>query len=440
MAAVLHLPLVPTGFSVLLGRLLSHPAADVDDVDAAVVVPIDLDLTREPSPEARAPATAAPAQPEAPGIANGLGPGAPSGSPSAHASAHPSAPPDTKPAPLRDPTAVAGSIGKLAEKDANVQVLVASDRLRKHELGMSFAKILVNLPEWATFFAGTGIDPLRDFDHLLIAGPRFKHDSSKVVAVMDYHLPDEALRAAVTVIVERSGGAWLEGTPLPAARVTAAGHPRIIVLHPKKHLVAILPEGALDQLEAFAKTGGFARSSKVGLVIAMVNPARPMGEVMKLPATLTSMRLALTPTEDGGGELLIELVDASAEAAERDEPDIESSFDQARKIPVPLLGAIEALDAPHFSREGKTIRAEVKVTELQLRRILAFASARYTPPAPTNAGASAPTASATAGTTPPPPSPPPPPLSPPPPSPPPPLSPPPPPPPPPLPPPEPTPQ
>ncbi len=392
-AAALHLPFVPTGLTALFDRLVGHHFEDYDDRTAEVIIPVDLDIVHEPSTEARAPAppasatadvaaaivSSAPAEPKAPKPHHPNDGGAPESS----------AAPDAGPAPLKDPVSVAGSVGKLATKDANVQVYVASDRLRHHELALNFAKMLVNLPEWASFFEGTGIDPLRDFDHLLIAGPKFKNDSSKVVAIVDYHVPDEAIRAGIDAVVKRSDGAWLEDTPIPAARAKAANRTRIFAIVAKKHLLAILPEGAVDQLGDFAKTKGFARSSKVGIAVSMVNPARPMGEVLPLPPTLAWMRLALTPTDDGGAELRLEFGDASTDDAERDAKAIEASYDKARRIEIPILGFVEALDAATFSTEGSVIRADVKVKEMQLRQILAFATARFGTPPPGSASAAA---------------------------------------------------
>ncbi len=52
--------------------------------------------------------------------------------------------------------------------------MIAGNVIRKHQLGASFARILVLIPEWHQFFADSPIDPIRDLNHLLITAPRLR--------------------------------------------------------------------------------------------------------------------------------------------------------------------------------------------------------------------------------------------------------------------------
>ncbi len=201
-------------------------------------------------------------------------------------------------------------------------------------------------------------------------------------------------------MVKRSDGAWIED----ALRPGGAGdgrEPDADLRDPRQEAPGwrSCRRAAAEKLGDLEKTKGFARSSKVGIAVSMINPARPMGEVLPLPATLTWMRLALTPTDDGGGELRLELGDASPEDAERDAKVVEESYNKARRIEIPIIGSVDALDAATFTTSGKVIRADVKVKEMQLRQILAFVNARFGAPPP-GASASPAASPATPPTTP----------------------------------------
>ncbi|HVK64426.1 MAG TPA: hypothetical protein VM694_08130, partial [Polyangium sp.] len=181
--------------------------------------------------------------------------------------------PDAGGPKLKDPLAAAGSAADIASKNPNVQVLIAGDRIRKHELGTWFSRILVGIPQWQSFFKDTPIDPIRDLDHLLIAGPQFR-DSRKVVAVMDFNVPEPKIRAAIEAIVKRSDppGRWLEDAPVPAAIAKADKGERIFALVPGKRILVVLPADAKGELAKVKSTKGFNTSSGVGIALSLATP------------------------------------------------------------------------------------------------------------------------------------------------------------------------
>ncbi len=138
---------------------------------------------------------------------------------------------------LRTPLSAAGAPASSRRRTRTSRCSSPATGLRNHELGAWFGRILTTIPQWQSFFSDTAVDPIRDIDHLLIAGPQLR-DSSKVVAVMDYRAPEETMRAAVDVIVQRSNGSWIEDAPVPAARATADRSKRIFAMVPDRRLLA----------------------------------------------------------------------------------------------------------------------------------------------------------------------------------------------------------
>lgn len=273
---------------------------------------------------------------------------------------------------LKDPLAAAGSPAEIASKNPNVQVLIAGDRIRKHELGTWFSRILVGIPQWQSFFKDTPIDPIRDLDHLLIAGPQFR-DSRKVVAVMDFNVPEPKIRAAIETIVKRSDppGRWLEDAPVPAAIAKADKGERIFALVPGKRILVVLPADAKGELAKVKSTKGFNKSSGVGIALSMVTPHRAFkGLPFEIPDTFKWMRLSVTPTDDGGADVLLEAQDKDADLAQKHAGDLGPIVEGFRKVEIPFLGRFEVLGPTPFVAEGDLVRATTHVTNKQLKYIM----------------------------------------------------------------------
>ncbi|WP_437785916.1 hypothetical protein [Sorangium sp. So ce1097] len=398
-ALLLHLPLLPTPLFSWLEAMFAL-RGELTDYDAGeTIVPVDLDLLADdPSAVAAAPsATGGEAAPSGPGAAAPVAPPPTPPPPTASASAAPAAPDAGAPEPprrrppgdagpdaagdggtgdgddspnLRTPLSVAGAPGKLASKDPNVQVLIAGDRLRTHELGAWFGRILTTIPEWQSFFTDTGVDPIRDIDHLLIAGPQLR-DSSKVVAVLDYRAPEDAMRAAVNVIVERSNGSWIEDAPVPAARATAERHERIFAMVPDRRLLVVLPAEEEDQLSKLKSMKGFNKSSAAGIVVSMLTPANAFRGVQALPRSLAWMRLTVTPTKDGGADLALTAGDESAEKALEHAQELTRTLNAIRTINLGIT-RIDVVDEVTFNTDGKVIWTKLHVTNRQLKLIMGF--------------------------------------------------------------------
>lgn len=396
-ALLLHAPFVPSPLFGWLDLMLHVGSGEIADYDGGeAIIPLDLDLlaadpiAADQAPQGESAPGAPPAAPAAPAPAPAPTASASAGAPDAGADAAPprkrtepgdaGAPdagdggkppePEDGPPKLRDPLAAAGAPGKLASKDPNVQVLIAGDRLRKHDLGPWFGTILTTIPQWQSFFKDTPIDPIRDLDHMLIAGPQFR-DTSKVVAVMDYRVPEAEIRAALDALVARTKGEWLEDAPVPAARAKVERAERIFALIPQKRLLVVLPIDQKDELSKLKGMKPFNRSSAAGIVLSMLTPANAFRGVYKLPPTLKWMRLTVTPTKDGGADLTLTAGDASAADAAAHAAELTRVINAIRSVDIGIT-KIDALDEVKLEAAGDVIWTKLHVREKQLKLIMGF--------------------------------------------------------------------
>jgi hypothetical protein len=276
-----------------------------------------------------------------------------------------------KPPSLSDPVRIAGGAGKIAATSPNVQILVNGKVLRRHGIGAWSSRMLRSIPEWKAFFEGSPLDPVQDLDHFLLTAPRLKEDSSKLVAVMELSARPDAAREAVEGVVRRTNGAWLDDTPVPAARAVVGGAPRLFALVPERHLLVVLPEEAKDQLSKLKQARGF-RNSAEGAVVSLVTPWKPFEEFLPLPHSLQWMRFGLTPTADGGADLAIEAGDASPAAAKADAETLTREVEARRTVRVYGDFSITLVDEVRFVADGEVIRGRTHVNGSQAQAVMGW--------------------------------------------------------------------
>lgn len=276
-----------------------------------------------------------------------------------------------------DPNAVAGAPSSLVGKDPNVKILISGERLRKYELGGMFGDVLSTIPEWRTFIGPSGIDPVKDINHMLIGGPQLRV-SNKVVVVLDMNVSDKKAHDTIDGIVKRSNppGRWLEPkeSPIPAALAQAHKAERIFAQVPGKHMIVILPADAKAKLPDVKKIKPFDKSSKVGIAIYMVTPANAFrGLPFQIPNTLKWMRVNVIPTDDSGIDVVLEAEDKDETLAREHADQLETIIEAVRKVEIPFIGSYEVLGKTPFVANGTLIRAETHVTRKQLVLIMGMA-------------------------------------------------------------------
>src|SRR5262249_25176895 len=142
---------------------------------------------------------------------------------------------------------------------------------------------------------------------------------------------------------------------------------------------------AADQLAQLKKAKSFRRSAE-GAVVSMLTPGRPFRGFFPMPESIKWLRLALTPTPDGGADLALDAGDGSANQATADAEILGKEFEARRKVNVLGLASVEIVGPVVFKADGDVIRARAHMPAEKLRLIMAFveqkARERFGVPAP----------------------------------------------------------
>ncbi|MEZ4446547.1 MAG: hypothetical protein R3B72_46135 [Polyangiaceae bacterium] len=415
-ALVLHLPALPTRLSQWFAFLIPTPS-EPDEPQQGVVLPIDVDLLSEPEPAATAEPAPAP-KPE--DLEKALKQEPPSNDVDENAffddgpgtekrGAHeepehetddepkapqepPAAPPPAPHAPdapkvlpegkLDDVFDAAGGPGAVRAQSPNVNVYLAADVLRRRKLATTFSQLLTSVPQWNELIGGTGLDPLRDFDRILISGPQFRNPSWIVVAIK-FNVTAKRIKAALEKVVARSGegGKWLD--PL-TAQFGPKGE-RYAVLVPSKRTLWILPKKQKEDIERVREAGAFARTPPAGIVVDLKNPANAFKRApVAFPKTISHMRVHFTPKGDAY-EVRAEGWDESSLSAKQnaaffaqaiDAIDVAKHVGDSELIPdfmkKRLSEKLRFVNDASFTTQGSRIIATAEVTDKQLEKIMSL--------------------------------------------------------------------
>jgi hypothetical protein len=412
LALMLHVPAVPTRLSRWITFLLPTPVLADDGPQQDLVVPIDVDLLGEepPPPSATAepvakapkpiekaledspsedaidedaffdddPAEAAPA-PEAPKPPE---PAATSEEPEAPKPPPKEALPVGK---LKDTFDAAGAVGAVRARHPNVNVYMASDVLRRSKLTPAFSKLLQAIPQWRQLIGGTGLDPMRDFDRILISGPQFRNPKWIVIAIR-FNTTAARIKKALDGVIKRTKGKaeWID--PL-TARIGKNGE-RYAVIVPGKRTLWILPADQKEDLERVREAGAFARTPPAGIVIDLKKPANAFkGAPFKFPSTITHVRLHFTMVKGGNYKVVAEGWDKSRAHAKRnaallkdalDAVDMTKQIEDVALMPSFVKSWVKKRDVrvvgdTTFEVKGNRIVARADVSDKQLERIMRLA-------------------------------------------------------------------
>lgn len=395
-SALLHLPMTPVfGLVGLLGLL--EPPDDDDGPSGPPIVAIPIDLLNEPEP---APPEAPPPPSEAvppPSVVEAARepeapkpppppppkpkPQTPEPAPSAEA---PATPPEQG---IGDPVAMAGGVRRVVDANANVRLILDTEKLREHRLGARVGALLGRVYQWRDFLGPTGIDPVRDIDRILIAGPQLRR-SEEVVAVIQHRLGRERMRGAIDLLVQRDpAGEWLKSR-VPVARASADRAERHFVF-PSEHIVIVTPKSALADAERLGPRARIPTLPGKQLATAyVVTPHRAFrGLPLRIPESIRWARARVTPTEDGGAVVDIEAEDETPELARAHAAELERAVAAATRLDLGVLGLIlgarlqRFVEKIRFDARENRIYGELGVTEAQILSIFDMAEMFLVPPA-----------------------------------------------------------
>lgn len=407
LAVVLHAPLTPIAGLVGLVGLLGAKDTDVPALPPVTEIPLDIidddgsangkaadtPAGKEPEPAAEPEPVAKPPDPEAPKPKPAKKPekpkdepdaGAPDAKPESDAGAEQDAGTKGDGGAARKPGDGIGSpvagIGnkRVVDPNANVQLVVFNDRVRQHPLGARIGPLLRNVYQWRDFFGPTAIDPIRDIDRMLIVGPQLR-DSRDVVAVLQFNLPQERLKAAVEVLVARDPeGGWSDDAGVPVAHAHADRGERAFVF-PSPHVVVVTPPSAEAAATRLPKN--FRLPGPKGEELAVAQLATPwrafLGMPVVIPKSIKSARIRLSPADDGGVVIDILAEDETEPLAASDAQALTSALTAATQIDLGLLGSVmfgsskkKFIEKGTFEADGTSIRGEIVLTRSQVETLL----------------------------------------------------------------------
>ncbi len=376
-----------------------------EEGEAIVAIEIDMEHTGADEPP-KVPTAPPPPPPPAP-------PSEPEPAPTASAPPPPppgpKAPPEPAPeVPPPAPKKVDTPIDKvriartLTKNPNNVQIVLVGAQLRAHPIGAKMGPLLADNPQWQEFFQGSGIDPVRDIDVMMLTGPMMRL-SGQVVAVMKFSTDMNKVDQAVGSVIEKSKphGRWFKDQAVRSGLGMGDGAERIFALVPEKKLLVVFPspypnakqektlkrtkklEEALEKADARTKAQldnvkagddrDLLKYAKEGYAIDayMVQPWKlfgkngtvtvpVMGEVEVIPKTLKTGRVRVFP-EGGGAEVEITFTAESADQATKDAEALNSIWPFA-KMAASAKFNIELPDLK-FEAKGTEVKGKSKVSE-----------------------------------------------------------------------------
>lgn len=294
---------------------------------------------------------------------------------------------------IAEPVAVLGDAKKVVDSNANVRIIVYTEKVRTHPLGPRVGRLLSSVYQWRDFFGPAQLDPIRDVDRLVIAGPQLR-DSSNVVAVLKVNISRARIQAALDAIVKAdpAHGEWLDAG-IPAARAYADRAPRVFVLPAPGIVVVTPPSAEKSALSMGKKTGIPAPKGDEVARAFVVKPSNLTRDnpIIQLPESLRSVRARLTPDDKGGGTIDIEAEDASADDAEKHAKSIARQL-MAEDLRLWAVGFPESrlVERVDLHADGATIRGVIYVGPAWVQAFLSLAETFLVEPSKKPAGGKSP--------------------------------------------------
>ena len=250
-----------------------------------------------------------------------------------------------------------------APDDANLVVLLRSDKLRKSPYRRETELLLSALPDYSTLLGGTGLSPIEDFEALLIATANPRDVTATFLAA----------RFRESAKIRAIGDKPLQPGDPRVFRFPAPG--LAVLLHPDEALK--LDEagdaGAADprarwlkQLEQFDQAAQSANGPAVLVTLSDVP------SLMHFQGGLpTPLALALAVTAEASPSLTLKAVfesEADAEQLEREWPNVMQRFRSMAAI----VMLSTALDDLQLERHGQELELKGHIPEQQMRRAMSL--------------------------------------------------------------------
>jgi hypothetical protein len=282
-----------------------------------------------------------------------------------------------------DPAAQLGDLGKIAAGANNVTITINFAVIRTHPLGPRVQPILLAIPEWREFMSGSTIDPYRDTDWMMLAGPSLL-DTTKDVVYVHYSASDAEIDKGIAQVSAKysQGGPMDVGVPgVKAWRAHVHGAERAF-LRGQSHCVLIVPyANAKVFAQAAARNPCTLRSPPGEAVRARF--LKPGGSVPQIPQSISELRIWLVPrNSDSGADLYAEGDCPDSAAATQAADDLKRTMAQANglMVKVATAGVLNGFDA---RADGSMVKIHVPGNKDQVEAFIGLAGARVgvAPPA-----------------------------------------------------------
>lgn len=298
------------------------------------------------------------------------------------------APPSAPAAPLEsaggealEPPAVpSGPPASYVGSEHRVVVRVRMDAVRASGVSADIASLVRSYPTWRELLGSSGIDPVRDFDAVLVASPAVISDSA--LLVIRHRLGNARIRDAVLrMAVERGERpTWRQVDGFSVVDWPAeTSVPRLVVLTGENELVVTTPE-ELDHVIAVARDHAARREGDAcvepalaiedGIVATITaEEVGASGRRMRYPPE--SFHVAVRQNDEGGIALDVSGTYADEAAADRARRHYGQLRDRyAGQMLVRAVGLDRPLRQATIAGEGNTFTLGASFTEEELRRIL----------------------------------------------------------------------
>lgn len=276
---------------------------------------------------------------------------------------------------VKDTLGLTGGLTKIVKGKPNIALVLWFDAIREQPLGATVSEILQCEPQWRDFLGGS-IDPVRDFEGVMITGPRFS-DSSKITVAVQHRLSKDRVRELVGSMVARSGdaGAFLDaGTDEIVAQAFADRAERVVFTHPRDMVFITPPEG-YEQLRSVEQALSLPAGEGRAISLTLVDPIRPLRAFrVQAPETLTELRLDVFVGNDGGATINAEFDDKDEETAKASAKTLTEQL--ARSAVGPFVGNRE------FVAQGSRVVGTLRLSRLTSALVLGFVRAAACPTAP----------------------------------------------------------
>lgn len=295
----------------------------------------------------------------------------------------------------RDPGSLLGGVGAVASGANKVTVLANFQVLKTHPLGPRIQPLLMAIPEWKQFMAGTTIDPYRDTDWIVITGPSLIH-TEKDAIFLHYSVADGDVDKAIDTVSGQyaRGGRVDLGVPgTKAWRAYAHGAERTFV-RPSSHFVMIVPPASAAKFAAAYRKTGLKPRFRKGEALS-VEALDPGANVNVFPRSISKLRMWVLPRDsDSGGDLYVEGDCPNPAAASAAAAELKQTVRQKNSIMVRVVtnGLLDSFDT---SSDGPMVKGHLSASKEQIESILALVGGFLgVPPAGSGAPPAAPSTSA----------------------------------------------